>query len=73
MTQKPLTVHDVSEITGWCKEKVRALIRSGRLKAANTSTGSRPTYTITPEALSRLIDPPSPKRPSRLKRAEQIF
>jgi hypothetical protein len=71
-----LTVKDVSRLTGWCEEKVRALIRSGRLQAANTSTGRRPTYTIQKQHLLLLLSQPAcrqHKAPKKLKAAEQVF
>lgn len=41
-----LTTGDVAAETGWTIQKVRTLCESGRLPAVNTSTASRPRWTI---------------------------
>jgi hypothetical protein len=51
MTSELLTTQDVAESTGWSIDKVRMLIKSKRLLAVNTSSGSRPTYAVRREAL----------------------
>jgi len=46
----------VEEITGWSPLKVRGLIKCGKLKAINTSTGKRPLWEILPESLEAFLN-----------------
>lgn len=52
-----LSPKDVADITGFSLRKVRDLIRSGRLPAANTSAGANPRYLIAEADLYRLLEP----------------
>lgn len=77
MPKRLLSTKEVSEITGWSREKVLGLIHSGRLAAVNTSTGVRPTWSISFKSLYSLLD--APKRPYReprrgnLRQVKSVF
>jgi len=50
---------EVAEILGMSIQKIRALCESGRLPAVNTSTATRPRWTIRRCNLERFLTPAS--------------
>lgn len=50
-----LSVAEVSDLPGLEPEQVRTFIRRGQLDAVNVSTGKRPTYRVSPEALDEFL------------------
>jgi hypothetical protein len=52
-----LKTRDVKARTGWSMQKIQQLIKSGRLPAINSSTGSRPVYEVREEDLDSLLTP----------------
>lgn len=77
-----LYVDDIHEITGWSKDRIRRLIRSGRLRSTNIGSGSlKPRYIIPVEEFERFMSPtgcevdePQSTCISRIDtRVEQVF
>ena len=55
-----LTTQQIVELTGWSKQKVQLLCKSGRLPSTDTSTGGkRPRYAIRLEDLEAFLTPAS--------------
>lgn len=52
-----LNTRQVSRATGWSMEKVRQLIRTGKLPAIDTSTGERARWSIRVDDLERFLTP----------------
>ena len=52
-----LTVRDIALELFISVQKVRRLIRTGRLPAINTSTGKRPSYLVHREHLQAFLKP----------------
>lgn len=78
-----LTTTEVQALTGWSILKVRALIKTGRLRAVDTSTGSRPFWQVMESDLaaflnrsSVVVEPPKKitRRRTRIDaNVEQVF
>ena len=70
-----MTTRDIAERTGWSVDKVRMLIKSKRLQAVNTSSGSRPTYAVRREALyDFLVSQKGPARkPKNADNVPEVF
>jgi hypothetical protein len=54
-----LSTGDVAAITGWTIQKVRTLCEQGKLPAVNTSTATRPRWTIRRCDLDAFLTPKS--------------
>ncbi len=64
-----MKTRDVKAVTGWSLQKIQKLIKSGKLPAADSSTGSRPVYEIRAEDLDRLLTPAAVAKPEAKKAA----
>jgi excisionase family DNA binding protein len=63
------SVTEVSELTGWSRERVRALIKRGQIKAVNTNPpGGKPKWSILGAELKRFLGVDQVKQPRELKR-----
>lgn len=47
-----LTIHDAAERLKLDYRQVLALVHAGRIKARNISTGTRPSWRVSPEAIA---------------------
>lgn len=52
-----LKTRDVKARTGWSLQKIQQLIKTGKLPAINSSTGTRAVYEIREEDLERFLTP----------------
>lgn len=52
-----LTIQEAAELTGFGPQKIRLLIRAGKLLAVDTSVGKRATFRIRREDLQRFLTP----------------
>lgn len=54
--RRTLKTTDIQKQTGWSLIKIRKLIADGKLKAINTSCGSRPYWEIPVEAFEAFLN-----------------
>ena len=71
MRSEFLTTNQVAAELGVTPQRVRALIRSGRLKAKTIGEGNRATYLILPADLEAVRDR-KPGRPRKLPRERLV-
>lgn len=69
--RRTLKTTDIQKQTGWSLLKIRKLIADGKLKAINTSCGSRPYWEIPVEAFEAFLNGESVASPKAPKRANR--